>query len=153
MRPVRDFPNMAKFAALLATIAHENGAQLAFFMTWARADKPEMTETLVHAYRALADQHHATLVPVGLAWRIALEERPDILLHEPDRSHPNARGSYLASCVFYTALTGRSPVGLSSAGLEIAPQEAAFLQDVALRASTGLNKRLEATPRSGAPQP
>jgi hypothetical protein len=47
-----------------------------------------------------------------------------------NKRHPSLAGTYLASCVVYAALTGRSPVGNScNAGID-APT-ATFLQTVA----------------------
>ncbi len=130
-RPVEDFPRMAQYAAKLCDVAKEHGAQPAFFMTWARANKPAMTQGLARAYSTVATDNNAKLLPAGLAWHTALDKRPDLALHVDDNSHPNAKGSYLTACVFYAALTGRSPVGLSCAGAEITVEDAAFLQDVA----------------------
>jgi len=49
--------------------------------------------------------------------------------------HPSRAGSYLAACVFFEVLTGRSPVGDAyTAGL--AGAEARFLQGVAHRTVT-----------------
>jgi hypothetical protein len=54
-------------------------------------------------------------VPVGAAWQRLISERPDLVLHDKDNSHPNVAGSFLAACVFYAMLFNRSPVGLSAA--------------------------------------
>ncbi len=51
-------------------------------------------------------------------------------MYKDDPKHPSIRGTYLAACIFYAALWGTSPVGLSyMAGLP--PDEATFLQQVA----------------------
>jgi len=69
-------------------------------------------------------------VPVGLAFARALSLRPELTLVIDDNKHPTLAGTYLAACVFYAALNGRSPEGLAyTAGL--AMQDAGFLQEVA----------------------
>jgi len=51
-----------------------------------------------------------------------------------DGTHPSTAGSYLDACMFYAALTGRSPVGNPyTAGLD--PSQARFLQQVAAGAT------------------
>ena len=53
-----------------------------------------------------------------------------INLYAVDKRHPSAAGTYLASCVVFAALTGRSPVGDTYLA-NIDAQTAAFLQNVA----------------------
>jgi hypothetical protein len=51
-------------------------------------------------------------------------------LYAIDKRHPSAAGTYLASCVVFAALTGRSPVGNAYlAGLDA--QTTTFLQNIA----------------------
>jgi hypothetical protein len=51
-------------------------------------------------------------------------------LYAIDKRRPSAAGTYLASCVVFAALTGRSPVGNSYLA-KVDAQTAAFLQNVA----------------------
>ena len=54
----------------------------------------------------------ALIIPVGLAYREAYRQRPDIKLQmDYDGSHPTVAGQYLAGAVVYGSLYGRSPVG------------------------------------------
>ncbi len=108
----------------------EIGARPVFFMTWAYADKPEMTSKLAAAYAKIANETVALVVPVGLAFERALAQQPDIVLHTEDKIHPSPLGTYLAANVFYAALYGRSPVGAKyDAGLDA--QTATFAQRIA----------------------
>jgi hypothetical protein len=92
-----------------------------------------MIEGLTQAYTDIAIELEAKLAPVGRAWEKAIEERSDLVLHQPDQSHPNVYGSYLAACVFYSVLAGQSPLGLSNGNLnQISDEEAEFLQQTAL---------------------
>jgi hypothetical protein len=83
-----------------------------FYLTWARQHLPEEQATITKTYLEVARQHDALAAPVGEAWKDAFAARPGLVLHMADQSHPNAMGSYLAGCVFYATITGRSPVGL-----------------------------------------
>jgi hypothetical protein len=107
-----------------------HGAEPVFFMTWAYTGQPEMTAQLDAAYSAIGAELDAVVVPVGLAFAMALELRPQLALVIEDKKHPSLAGTYLAACTFYAALFGSSPAGLSyTAGL--AADDAGFLQEVA----------------------
>jgi hypothetical protein len=86
-------------------------------------------------YERLAALLQGTVVPAGVAWRIARRERPEIDLYA-DPVHPGRIGAYLIACVFHATLLDRSPVGSSyTAGIE--PGVAAALQAIAWRAANG----------------
>ena len=109
-----------------------SGAKTAFFMTWAYQGKPGMTEALSQGYEAIANELGDLVVPVGLAFRRSLRERPSLVLHFKDHIHPSLAGTYLAACTFYAALYGKSPEGNPyTAGLD--DDTARFLQATAWR--------------------
>jgi hypothetical protein len=60
----------------------------------------------------------------------AHKQNPQLNLWQEDASHPAAQGTYLAACVFYAALFGESPEGLSYRS-DLAKEEAEWLQKVA----------------------
>ena len=108
------------------------GAKTVLLMTWARLDAPQTQAALTRAYLDAGHALNALVAPAGVAWQLALAERPGIPLHHADRSHPAAAGSYLAACVLYATLFSSSPEGLASAGL--AEADTAFMQRTAWRA-------------------
>ncbi|NQU20296.1 MAG: SGNH/GDSL hydrolase family protein [Candidatus Nealsonbacteria bacterium] len=112
MMPVADAKKMHQYARKLHAAVDKRGARTVFFLTWARQHLPEMQPKLNEAYFSIADELHATVAPVGVAWKNAMEADPKLVLHKPDKSHPNATGSYLAACVFYATLLEKSPEGL-----------------------------------------
>lgn len=114
------------------------GADTVLFMTWARQSLGgEVSEiwqfrqdmAVNRYYVRHAEVVGARVAPVGRAWERAL--RDGINLYDPDGSHPNARGTYLAGCVFYATLTGENPVGLGDGGLAVTADEMAALQQIA----------------------
>jgi len=122
-----------EFAKKQSQIIRSNGAQPVFFMSWAYKDKPEMTAQLAEQYTIAANDNDALVIPAGLAFAAARAKRPELELYQPDKRHPTLAGTYLAACVVYATLFGKSPVGLSyTAGL--VPDTAAFLQTVAWEA-------------------
>ncbi len=94
------------------------------------ADFEAMQSALEKAYREVAKAIGAGVAPVGEAWKLSRQDKPALELFSGDGSHPSMRGSYLAACVFFAALTGKSPIGASYTA-DLPPAEAAFLQQVA----------------------
>ncbi|GAA3007032.1 hypothetical protein [Actinokineospora diospyrosa] len=144
----------AKFHAAVrlavADIVSANSSAV-LYMTWARRDDPDAQHALSHAYTSIGEQLGVAVSPVGIAWRTALAERPDLVLHDEDASHPAPAGSYLAACVLTATLFGLDPRGrtsrvtgqaIDSEGvlgepdstlIDLPEADAAYLQDVAWR--------------------
>ena len=101
-----------KFARLFDRVIRDGGAETVLYLTWAREHLPELQRYLTRTYVAIARELGARVAPVGEAWKRALRKRTGLVLHTPDHSHPNRKGSYLAACAFFAALLGRSPEGL-----------------------------------------
>jgi hypothetical protein len=107
-----------------------HGTKPVFFMSWAYADKPEMTAGLAEAYTRAGNDNDALVIPAGLAFAAALKQRPGLVLHAADKRHPSVAGTYLAAATVYVALFKKSPEGFKyMAGLEA--DTARFLQAVA----------------------
>lgn len=93
------------------------------------------------------------MAPAGLAWHIALKSDPTLILHYiKDRCHPNYKGSYLAACVIYAAITGKSPLGLkpfelrdseNAANVTLDDAEAASFQQAAWEAIRAFKEYME----------
>ena len=118
------------YAKKNSDIVRAKGAKPVFFMSWAYADKPEMTAQLAEAYTVAGNANNALVIPAGLAFARARAKHPELNLYAPDKRHPSLAGTYLATCVVFAALTGRSPVGNSYLANIDAPT-ATFLQNVA----------------------
>jgi len=107
-----------------------HGALPVFFMSWAYADKPEMTAQLAEEYTRAGNEFNAMVIPAGLAFAKSVAQRPTLNLYVGDLRHPSLAGTYLAPCTVYASLFHKSPVGLPyTAGLEATT--ARFLQEVA----------------------
>jgi hypothetical protein len=90
------------------------GAETVFAMVQPYRDTPEATtDEVAAAYTEVGQELGARVAPVGLAFQRAQQERPDLNLYAADRKHPSWAGIYLAGCVLYATLFGRSPVGLT----------------------------------------
>ena len=108
-----------EYAKKDSEIVRKHGGKPVFFMSWAYADKPEMTTALAEAYTAAGNDNDALVIPAGLAFARIVKQRPEINLYVADKRHPTLAGTYLAACTTYAALFRRSPVGLKyTAGLD-----------------------------------
>lgn len=101
-----------KYAALIADMAREAGAQPVFYLTWARKNKPQMQEGLTGTYMKAGIASEALVAPVGIAWQKALTDAPNLSLHAKDGSHPTPKGTYLAACTLFATILRRDPTGL-----------------------------------------
>jgi hypothetical protein len=126
------------------------------FEQWCGRHKTGLTGGIDGAYLDLAEELHAQVAPVGMAWKKALAADPKLLLHQPDKSHPNPTGSYLAACVFYATLLDKSPVGLpgelKNGGkvlVRVAPDEAKRLQEIAWQTVQEVKQRHGQTVKTG----
>jgi len=116
----------------------KTGARTALYMTHAyvapnKEASPDMIRKVEDMTVAAGNEVGALVIPVGLAFEEAYRQRPDIVLHKTfDGSHPDLIGTYLAACVVYASLYGKSPVGNSYDYYgKVDKDTAAFLQRVA----------------------
>jgi hypothetical protein len=110
------------------------GAKTIMYMTWALQNKPADQPTITEAYLDLSKELKAKVAPVGNAWEAAIKADGKLGLHEKDRKHPNATGTYLAACVFYATIYGKSPEGLPGSIGKLTDEEARPLQVIAWKA-------------------
>jgi hypothetical protein len=119
-----------EFAKKSSDAARRNGAKPVFFMSWAYADKPEMTAQLAEAYTLAGNENDALVIPAGLAFAQSVAKRPDLNLYAPDKRHPSLLGTYLSAATVYASIYRDTPVGNAYvAGIDA--DTARFLQTVA----------------------
>lgn len=118
-------------------LIRKRGGQVALYMTHAfvpphKQAKPENIRLTEAHYLAAGNAVNALVIPVGLAFEEAYRRRPDMKLHKDDGTHPELAGTYLAACVVYASVYGKSPVGNAYDYYgKIGKEDAAFLQQVA----------------------
>ena len=128
-----------------------SGAKKIGLEQWCGQHKAGLVGGIDGAYFDHGQGTERPVAPVGMAWKKALAADPKLVLHQPDKSHPNPTGSYLAACVFYATLFDKSPVGLpgelkkgNRVLVRVAPDEAAALQKIAWQTVQEMKHRHEA---------
>ncbi len=123
-------PIFTKYAKSHIDTVRSHDAVPVLFMSWAYADKPEMTAQLAEAYTKAGNDNHAMVIPAGLAFARALKGRAGLSLYIADNRHPTLAGTYLAAATSYAALYRKSPEDNTyTAGLD--PDLAKYLRGVA----------------------
>lgn len=119
-------------------LIRKRGGQVALYMNHAyvpphKQAKPENMRLTEAHYLAAGNAVNALVIPVGLAFEEAYRRRPDMKLHKDyDGSHPDLVGTYLAACVVYASVYGKSPVSNAYDYYgKVSKEDAAFLQQVA----------------------
>lgn len=135
------------FARALDSIilANDSCTETIFYMTWGRqngdasncASYPPictydgMQQRLRDSYIEMGLNNHATVSPVGVAWKNLRDNYPAINLYQADQSHPSIYGTYLAACVFYSTIFHKSSVGASFVTSGISNTDAQIIQTIA----------------------
>ncbi|GAA6186201.1 DUF4886 domain-containing protein [Aliiglaciecola sp. NS0011-25] len=128
------------------TLIKQKDIKPILFMTWGYKGQPKMSTELANAYIKIANRYNVPVVPVGLAFAQAQSSLKNIELYVPDVltvnnlgkadaslkyrrdwKHPSEAGTYLAACVFYASLYGKSPEGLIFHGT-LSAEDATALQ-------------------------
>jgi hypothetical protein len=138
--PVKNAKRYHENVRLFAEVIREQGARIVLYVAWARRNAPEAQEVLNEAAKSIAREIDAEMAPVGPAWK---------RLRSTPGSHPTPAGSYLAACVFYATLLGRSPEGLPAPdGIGLTAEQVGQIQAFAWEAVRSL-----ATPAGVASDP
>jgi hypothetical protein len=141
--PLKDSGSMFEYARKFDGEIHKQGGETLLYLTFPRAKAPENQDKLTKLHEDLAAKLTARVVPVGPAWAKAQagSAPPDLFIK--DGVHPNRTGSYLAACVFYAAIYGKSPEGLPGAIGGLSDQEARRFQAIAWQVVKDCSARLE----------
>ena len=101
--------SLLKYSNLFCDFIKENKAKPIFYLTWAREKVPQYQEIINKTYLQAATENEADIVPVGIAWALAQQYRPDIELFNPDGSHPSDLGAFLTACIFVATILDEIP--------------------------------------------
>jgi len=94
-------------AMRLAPHVGASGGRIALFLPWARQGNPSALGAAGESATLAARAVGGVVVPVGVAWKLALEADPSVPLYGPDGYHPAPAGTLLAALTIYERLAGR----------------------------------------------
>ena len=142
-KPATDPEGSAKYFELFDAEAQKAGARTVIFQNWTREGHADEYDALAATYREVQHQTHASIAPIGLAWRLCAREHPEIELLADDR-HPTDAGTYLTGCVLYGVIYGKNPetLPLNLTGPKLPVEQIMLLRRIAeqaLRAAGSMN--------------
>jgi hypothetical protein len=91
----------------------ESTSPMALMTVWAPRDEPEYFGVLRESAEIASAGTGVGLIPVGEAWRAALQADPSAPLYQ-DEIYPSVEGAYLNALVLFQRIYGRTPRGLPS---------------------------------------
>jgi hypothetical protein len=94
-------------AMRLAPHVGAGGGRIALFLPWARQGSPAALAAAAESATLAARAVGGVVVPVGIAWKLALQADPTLPLYGPDGYHPAPAGTLLAALTIYERLAGR----------------------------------------------
>ena len=127
-------PALMKYTKQHAQTIRDAGSTPMLIMTWPKKDRPEDIQKIADNTIQAANDANIMVIPVGLAFMNAIQQRPDLTMYMPDKSHPSAAGTYLYGATLYATLFHRSPEDINYLGeceKPLTPETAAFLRKVA----------------------
>jgi hypothetical protein len=63
-------------------------------------------------HESIAATASACVAPVGIAWEVARDNKPGLVLHVSDGNHANRRGALLTAYVLYEVVSGQQAEAL-----------------------------------------
>lgn len=141
--PCRDPEQFRQSVLALTAKIRDCGAKPVLYQTWSYRNHTErlasvglscqdFTLALRDAYREAAALADAALVPVGTAFYLAVAGNPELGLFADDDYHPSPAGSYLAACMLFSELFGRTEIP-DFLPKDVSPADAELLRDYARR--------------------
>jgi hypothetical protein len=90
----------------LAPAIRAAGGRPALFLPWARRASPQSLDWAAESATAAARAVGGAVVPIGVAWRKALDADGDMPLYADDGYHPAPAGTLLAALTVYDRVVG-----------------------------------------------
>ena len=129
------FSNIAK--SFVKKIKHI-GADAALYMIHAYVEPhedfdPDMISKVTKSYSETGLLTNSLVLPVGIAFKNAYAEQPNIQLHKDfDGTHPDLLGTYLSACVLFASIYKISPKEIKYNYFDrIGDKDRLFLQQIA----------------------
>jgi hypothetical protein len=112
MGAVDEPDTLLKYMKLFCGLIKKSKAQPYLFLTWAPESELPNQETISNVYQKAGAENGVEVVPVGKAWALARQLKPDIEFYDTDHHHPSNLGTFLTACVFVEAVNHELPSDL-----------------------------------------
>mgnify|MGYP001160120607 CR=1 FL=1 len=113
---MKNLDTCAKYIKLFTSQIHKINSKPLIYGTW---EYPSLKKTskfsnsnTMKRLDSLAKVYKATYVPVGNAFDYVEKNHPEFKLYMDDQKHPSANATYLSACIFFSMITGETPLGL-----------------------------------------
>ena len=129
--PLKNSDSMFEYAKKFDVEIKKQGGETLLYLPFPLADAPQNQDKLTKLHQDLAKVIKARIAPVGIAWAKALAADKPPILYALDKVHPTRSGSYIAACVFYATIYGKTPEGLPGKIGGLSDEEAKQFQRIA----------------------
>ena len=114
--PLNYIDTCSKYISLFSNYVRKFNGKILIYGTWEypylkKISSLKLSNTM-QILDSLSRINDVTYVPVGNAFDYIEKNHPYINLYMDDNKHPSPNATYLAACVFYSMISGKSPVGL-----------------------------------------
>ncbi len=113
---IQQIDSSAKYIKLFTSLIHKMNAKPLIYGTW---EYPSLKQiSILSNYNtmdrldSLANINSAIYIPVGNAFDYIEKNHPEFNLYMEDKKHPSANATYLIACIFFSMITGETPLGL-----------------------------------------
>ena len=113
---IQQLDSCSKYLKLFTSLIHQLNAKSLIYGTW---EYPSLKKTSILSNSntmkrldSLAKIYKATYVPVGNAFDYIEKNHPEFNLYMDDQKHPSTNATYLSACIFFSMITGETPLGL-----------------------------------------
>ena len=136
---------LVEYTRRFADEIRSRGAKPALYMVWPSRARFGDFNRVIESYAEAARSVDGMLFPVGEAWQIAWQHKPELALYSSDNFHPSIAGSYLAAMIIYQQLypdaKASAPTRLNLRSktiskIELSAEEAELLNKAAREANT-----------------
>ena len=95
-----------------------SSTELHFFSTWMYPSIEQFNTNneqfpIEESIKQIVDGTNTKVIPVGRAFKLFNDKYPQFNLLMEDEKHPNPNGTYLASCIIFSHISGQSSLNLS----------------------------------------
>ena len=114
--PLLQLDSCAKYIRYFTEAATKGNVKSYVYGTWEypylKKISSQRRSNTMQILDSISETNDVTYVPVGEAFQYIENSNSDFDLYMDDNKHPSPNGTYLIACVFYSMITGNSPIGL-----------------------------------------